>query len=103
VIEAPSPSDASGRDASGRFAAGNRAGKGNPHARRAQRLRAELFRAVSPGDLKEIVAALVQSAKKGDTVAAREVLDRVLGRPVEVDLIQRLDQVEGLLQEARRW
>ena len=53
-----------------------------------------LIVAVTAEDITAIVAALILRAKEGDVVAAREVLDRLLGRPVELDLIERLEHIE---------
>jgi len=50
-------------------------------------LREALLGAVTPDDLAAIVHALVARAKSGDVAAAREVLDRCLGRPVVLGLV----------------
>ena len=68
---------------------------GNPFARAVGRLRAALIAAVSDEDIGEIVHALVTEAKAGNVMAAREVLDRCLGRPVEADLLVRLEELEA--------
>lgn len=86
--------DGHDRDNRGRFLPGNRAGRGNPLARRAQRLRAELYRAVTPDDLRAVVAALVAQAKLGDVPAARELLSRLIGPPADL-LVQHEHQHEG--------
>lgn len=92
----PSSNGDNGRDAGGRWAKGNRGGPGNPHARRVARLRAELLRAVSPQDLREIVLSLVAKAKAGDILAAREVLDRLFGRPAQaLDVAARVSDERG--------
>jgi hypothetical protein len=72
------------RDPLGRFAPGNRAGRGNPHAARVSALRSALLDAVTPDDLRAVVAALVDRAKGGDVAAARELLDRAIGKPPAV-------------------
>jgi hypothetical protein len=69
-----------GRDRQGRFAAGNPGGPGNPYVKRAAEIRTAMMDAVSDDDLRAIVRALVKKAKRGDTVAAREVLDRLIGK-----------------------
>jgi hypothetical protein len=51
--------------------------------------------AVTDDDLRAIVAALVAAAKAGDTVAAREVLDRTIGMPTRTDLLQRVEELEN--------
>jgi hypothetical protein len=68
--------------------------KGNPHAKRVNELRAAMMEAVTPDDVRKIVAALANAAKAGDTAAAREVLDRTIGKPVQTDLIQRVEELE---------
>lgn len=79
----------------GRFRPGNRAGRGNPHARRVARLRAEFLRSVSPEDVRVVVLALVTQAKQGNVAAVRELLDRTLGRPIEADIVARIEELEG--------
>jgi hypothetical protein len=85
--------------AGGRFGPGNRCGRGNPHARRVGRLRSELLRAVEPRDLRDVVAALLSRAKAGEIAAIKELLQRLLGPPVELDLLQRIEDLEGWLPE----
>lgn len=100
---APSANGANGRDASGKFATGNRGGPGNPHAKQVAKLRKALLDTVTAEDVAEVVRALVAQAKNGDVVAAREVLDRTIGKALELDVIARLDDLEGVLAEAKRW
>lgn len=78
---APLAPSADGRDTrTGRFLPGNRAGRGNPQARRVAALRATLLRAVTREDRAAAVQALIDKAKDGDVAAIREVLDRCIGR-----------------------
>jgi len=95
----PSTTAGNGRGSGGRFAPGNRYARGNPHARRVARLRAELLRAVAPDHIREVVAALLTQAKSGDVAAAKELLQRLLGPPVELDLLERLETLERHLAE----
>src|SRR5687768_17027406 len=90
----PSPTGSNGRGEGGRFGTGNKYARGNPHARRVARLRAELLRAVTPADLRDVVLALLNQAKAGDVAAAKELLQRLLGPPVELDLPERLETLE---------
>lgn len=92
----PSTAETNGRDTKGRFGSGNKFGKGNPHAVRVAQLRTALLNAVSPEDLEAIIQALVQKARQGDVYAAREVLDRTLGKADAVDLSQRIEALEEL-------
>jgi hypothetical protein len=89
---------ANGRDSAGHFAPGNKLGKGNPYARAAARLRAELYRSITAKDIKAVVLALIEQAKAGNVAAIREVLDRAVGKPLEADLLERLEQLEQQLE-----
>ncbi len=80
TTQPPTRNGRNGRDAFGRFAKGNAGGPGNPHAAQVGQLRRALLDAVSGSDLRAIIAALIAKAKDGDTAAAREVLDRCLGK-----------------------
>ena len=93
----PSPNGDNGRDGHGRFAKGNPGGPGNPFARRTAALRSVMLDTVGEDDLKAIVAKLVEQAKGGDVVAAREVLTRIIGRPTESPDPDRLDAHEATL------
>ncbi len=95
----PTPNGPNGRDERGRFAPGHPGGPGNPHAKQTGKLRSAMLKAVTEKDMRDVVMKLVDLAKSGNVPAAKEVLDRYLGRPVEADLIERLDQVEELLKE----
>ena len=97
----PSRNGSDGRDERGRFAPGNVGGPGNPHAKQTGKLRSAMLKAVTEKDMRDVVMKLVEMAKSGNVPAAKEVLDRCLGRPVEADLIERLDQVEELLKETQ--
>jgi hypothetical protein len=94
----PSPSGDNGdRDTRGRFAPGNRAAVGNPHAKRVGQLRAMLLQAVTDDDWLATVRKLIEDAKAGDKAARSELFERVLGRPIEADLIERIEQLEQAL------
>ena len=98
MIHEPTPPFADGRDASGRFTKGNPGGPGNPLAGRLSKLRSALVEAVTEEDIREIAEALVQAAKGGDMAATRELLLRTLGRPVEADLVERMERIEEMLK-----
>ena len=78
------PNDGRGED--GRFLPGNPGGPGNPYPRQVAALRNSILQAVTPKDIEEIIKAQIAEAKQGDTVAAKFVLERVLGRPQVIDL-----------------
>lgn len=97
-----------GRDVHGRFAPGNRAGQGNPFAKRVAELRSAFYEAVSREDLAAVVRALVEKARAGDVPAAREVLERLLGKAEAIDVLARVEELEQRLAEVaesgtRRW
>lgn len=87
------------RDARGRFGPGNRIGRGNPQLRRVARLRAELLRAITPEDIRAIFKSMLRAAIEGDTVAAREILDRTIGKAGDgADLLARIEELEYSLR-----
>lgn len=88
--QSPSPNGSNGRER-GRFAPGNTGGPGNPFARRVGRLRSLILEAVSDDDLRAIVGKLVEQAKAGDLAAAREVFNRLVGKPTEAIDPDRMD------------
>ena len=94
----PTAPSANGRDASGRFTKGNPGGPGNPTAKKVAALRFALYRAVSEEDVDAIIRKLVEQARAGDLQAAREVLLRTLGRPLEADILERLERLEELVR-----
>lgn len=53
--------------------------------------------AVTINDIQEIMISLVLSAKAGNISAAREVLDRCVGKTSEQDVIDRLAELEALV------
>ncbi len=89
------PAQESGRDTRGRFAFGNKGGPGNPYAARVGRWREIMTDAVTDEDMRAVVAALVAAAKRGESWAVKEVFDRTVGKPVEADLVVRLEQLEA--------
>ena len=83
-----------GRNPDGTFAAGNPGGPGNPHAARVAQLRKALFDTVTEQDMQDVIRALVDAAKGGDIQAARILFDRILGKPLEADILERIEQLE---------
>ena len=57
------------------------------------------MKCVTPNDLRDVVNALLVQAKGGDVAATNELLQRLLGPPVELDLIERLDALERRLAD----
>ena len=80
TTRAPLSNGSDGRDSHGRFCKGNRGGPGNPIAQQVSQIRRVLLSAVTEEDLVDIVQSLINKAKAGDTLAAREILDRLMGK-----------------------
>ena len=100
---APSSNGLNGRDSTGRFTKGNPGGPGSPYARRVSDLRRTLLEEVSDSDLRELVRTLVERGKRGDVMAAREVLDRLMGKAkvtmaVEIEPKMTLDEARARLR-----
>ena len=91
---------ADGRDSAGRFNKGNPGGPGNPHGAKVARLRSAFLEAVTADDVREVLAALVAEAKSGNVQAMREFFSRTLGPAEAVDLMQRVEVLEELLEGA---
>lgn len=77
--EIPLTNGSDGRDDLGRFTVGNPGGPGNPHVKTVARWRGALRDAVTMQDVEDVVKALLDKAKSGDTHAAKYLLDRCLG------------------------
>jgi hypothetical protein len=102
-FEPSSNGDRNGRNSRGQFAPGNPGGPGNPNAASAVKHRAEFWRRLRPKDVAQALRVIREvmndtKAKPADRLtAARELLDRVLGRPVPADLLERIERLEALL------
>jgi hypothetical protein len=88
-----------GRAADGKFATGNRAGKGNPNNRRAQQIRSAIIKAIKPAEMAEAARQLLKQAKGGDRQAFAELCDRIIGKPIQQDVEERIAALEKTLEE----
>jgi hypothetical protein len=102
----PSPNGpTNGRDAGGRFAVGNPGGPGNPRAAEASARRAAFWAAVRSADVKLAVMTIrkilkSKTSKDADKLAAaREILDRVIGKPAQADLLERIERLEQRVEQ----
>ncbi len=90
-----------GRDAGGKFTAGNRGGPGNPRAKYARQMRERLddclFKAVSPDRLLAAIDAVLKLAEAGDVQALKLLMERIAGPPVASDVLQRIEDLEEML------
>lgn len=69
----------------GHFVKGHPGGPGNPFASRVTAYRRALMDAVSTDDVQAVARSLVLMAKSGDVAAAKLILERTAGKPIEVD------------------
>ncbi len=80
---------------SGKFAKGNTAGsktKGKQPSHKKKIEFAEIFKAaVSNEDIKNIAAAMIKEAEKGNVKAAQLILDRCCGKPAQALEVGGLD------------
>jgi hypothetical protein len=74
---------ASGRGTNGWFAKGNKLGTGNGMHMRMRRMRTALLDASSEDDIREIYRSLMDSARAGDTAAAKVLLEYLCGKPTQ--------------------
>jgi len=88
-----------GRDEQGKFVKGNKCARGNPFAKKVAALRAALLQAITPQDVKSIIKKLIKQARSGDLAAAKEVFDRAVGRPTELDFLEKIEKLERMLDE----
>ena len=59
-----------------------------------------MYKAVTPADLRDVISALLSSAKGGDVSAAKELMQRLLGPPEAIDLLERLAALETKIEQA---
>jgi hypothetical protein len=57
---------------------------------------------VTPEDIQVAIRALVDEARAGNVQACRELLDRVLGKPEPIDILERLEELEDALERSTR-
>jgi hypothetical protein len=96
---------ADGRGPNGRFAPGWKGGPGNPFAAEVGKLRARLFKAARAKDVDQALKTIREIMSKGKDsdrlTAARLLLDRLLGPPLELDLIERIETLEATVNSRK--
>ena len=85
VAKKPSPNGKAlnGRTDQGKFALGWKGGPGNPFAARVSALKVAMYEAIDNGDIQAMTKRLVNMAKRGNVVAAKVIMDRLLGPAVD--------------------
>jgi hypothetical protein len=92
-----------GRGPNGKFAVGNKGGPGNPHAASAAKHRAAFWKSIKDSDVGRALKTIRkvmddEAAKPADRLAAaRELLDRVVGKPIQADVLERIEALELLV------
>lgn len=89
------------RDNKGHFIKGNKEGRGNPHSKQVNAFRSALLEAVKEKDVKDIVKRLLKQALEGNMAASKILLDRLLGPPVQADILERLERLEAETEQKR--
>ena len=87
-----------GKDGKGRFTKGNTFGQGNPFAKKTAQLRTGLINSVTKKDVSAIINRLKEDAIAGNTTAAKILLDRLFGPLINVDVLERLEELEKHLE-----
>ncbi len=87
------------RSESGKFAPGNPGGPGRPPKGTEQDYADAVRRAVSPGELADVLRAILGKAKRGDIPAAKLLCAYTLGIPANTVLDARVNELEKLADE----
>jgi hypothetical protein len=85
----------------GRFLPGNAGGPGRSFGQRVSRFRSMLLEAVTDEDYIAIVKKLIEDAKLGDSGARSEFFNRVLGKCLESDVLEMIEELKGQLAEIK--
>ena len=95
---APSCDGGDGRTEKGRFAPGNKYSRGNPLGAKASMFRAAMFECVTREEMQSVIRAVLLEAQNGSIPAAKELLDRLVGKAEAWDLMDRIEQLEALIE-----
>ncbi len=88
------------RDDQGRLKKGHSSGgRGNPHAGAASKFRAAIYECLTTEDIQDVLFSLLDEAKNGNVAAAKELLDRTVGKAeVGPDVLEKVELLENLMQ-----
>jgi hypothetical protein len=86
-------------DQRGRFVKGNPGGPGNPFNRKVAALRAALLAAATAQDVQDVLAAMLDKAKKGSASAAKLYLAYTVGKPADTVNPDDMDADEWQLRQ----
>ena len=86
----------------GQFLPGNQASTGNPNIAKVAKLKAAIVEASTVEDIRSIMRSLLRMAQSDNVYAAREYLDRVVGKSVDNSPQQQGSLVQILLAQNER-
>ncbi len=87
-------------DAQGQFMAGNQAAKGENRTTVSAKLFRRLIRQATTREMVlDIWLVLYSEAKSGQSWAVKLFLDYTAGKPEDEELSQRMEELEGMLQQ----
>lgn len=93
---------ADGRDPGGRFVKGWKGGPGNTLSGKVAKIRARLFAHYEDGTkVDELVTSLHALAIEGNVAAHKEVFDRLLGKPQDLEMVQAINELQEALAHAK--
>lgn len=87
-----------GRGADGRFVRGNHGGPGCPYISRIAQWRAVMAKTITPDDIAAVVRTLVVAGRAGRPWAVKVILDHCVGSLVEVEIRERIAELEAMLE-----
>jgi hypothetical protein len=94
------PTARANQDAKGKFVAGNRAAANRRVAVAMSALRQALATALTPAEVKKLARTLYKQAMRGDTAAAKLVLDRAVPA-VPADVLAEIEELRAALEELK--
>src|SRR5688572_7557680 len=94
-----------GRGAGGRFGPGNKFSRGNPLAAKLTKQREQFYRELKQDDVTRALQVLREGMNDPDARvrlrAADMLLDRVIGTPVQTDVLERIEELERTVIRTR--
>ncbi len=74
-----------------------------PLAKRTAELRKAMLHSISPVELAVLFRMVLhQATEEGDLAAAKLIIEYLVGKPVESDLLERLEELEQMIADSAR-
>jgi len=90
---------ANGRGPRGRFGPSNKFGRGNPGCRKMKELRERLLKKAKSKDFDAVLKRLTHEAENGQSWAIKLYLEYHVGPPLAIDVAERLQTLENLIEQ----